>query len=103
MVNEQPPNDGHRKNILDTHHTGVGISIRVGKYGVAMAQEFTNHYADLNPVPLSGPAGSNVTLSGRIFPGYQVTGIYAVWEQLPVPMTREQLMQTHAGQFIVQH
>ncbi len=96
MVNEQPPNDGHRKNILDPHHTGVGIAIAVGKYGIAMAQEFTNHYAVLNPVPLTAASGSTVTLSGRIFPGYQITGVYAVWEQLPQPMTRDQLMQTHS-------
>lgn len=69
MLNEQSPNDGHRKNILDPHHTGVGIAIAVGKYGVAMAQEFTNHYAELNSVPLVASQGTTVNLSGRIFPG----------------------------------
>ncbi|KLU60067.1 cysteine-rich secretory protein family protein [Peptococcaceae bacterium CEB3] len=96
MVNERPPDDGHRKNILDPHHTGVGITIAVGKYGVAMAEEFTNHYADLKPLPYSASQGSDVTLTGRIFPGYEITGVYAVWEQLPQPMTRAQLMQTHS-------
>jgi len=96
MVNEQPPNDGHRKNILDPHHTGVGVAIAVGKYGVAMAQEFTNHYSVMTPPPLTATPGSTITLAGRINKGYQITGIYGVWEPLPQPMSREQLLQTHS-------
>ncbi len=96
MLNEQPPNDGHRKNILDVHHTGVGVAIAIGKYGIAMAQEFTNHYVVMEPVPLSAALGSQIKLSGRILPGYQLTGIYAVWEKTPAPMTREELMQTES-------
>ncbi|HWJ03841.1 MAG TPA: CAP domain-containing protein [Verrucomicrobiae bacterium] len=91
MVNEQPPNDGHRKNILDKHHTGLGVAISVGKYGVAMAQEFTNHYANLTLVATSS---NQVNLSGKILSGYEASGIYAVWEEPPKPMTRDQLMQT---------
>lgn len=96
MVNEQPPNDGHRKNILAPHHTGVGVAIAVGKYGVAMAQEFTNHYSVIAPPPLTATAGSTITLKGRINKGYLIKGIYGVWEPLPQPMSREQLMQTHS-------
>lgn len=96
MVNELPPNDGHRKNILDPHHTGVGIAIVVGKYGVAMAQEFTNHYSVMTPLPHTATPGSTVTLKGRIDKGYQITGIYGIWEPLAQPMTREQLLQTHS-------
>jgi len=96
MVNELPPNDGHRKNILDPHHTGVGVAIAVGKYGVAMAQEFTNHYSVMTPPPLTATPGSTITLKGRVNIGYQVKGIYGVWESSPQPMTREQLMQTHS-------
>jgi hypothetical protein len=96
MVNELPPKDGHRKNILDPHHTGVGIAIVVGKYGVAMAQEFTNHYSVMAPLPHTATPGSTVTLKGRIDKGYQITGIYGIWEPLPQPMTREQLLQTHS-------
>jgi uncharacterized protein YkwD len=96
MINELPPNDGHKKNILDPHHTGVGVAIAVGKYGVAIAQEFTNHYSEITPLPHTASPGSTVTLKGRIFKGYEITGIYGVWEPLPQPMTREQLMQTQS-------
>lgn len=96
MVNEQPPEDGHRKNILDPHHTGVGVTIAVGKYGVAMAQEFTNHYAEMKPVPQTASPGAKITLTGRILPGYALTGIYAIWEEMPQPLTKEELMKTHS-------
>ncbi len=96
MVNELPPNDGHRKNILDPHHTGVGVAIVVGKYGVAMAQEFTNHYSVITPLPHTATPGSIITLKGSIAKGYQLLGIYGIWEPLPKPLTREQLMQTHS-------
>lgn len=96
MINETPPEDGHRRNILDTHHTGVGVAITVGKYGVAMAQEFTNHYADISPLPTAATPGATVTLKGQLFKGYQLAGVYGVWEELPQPLTKEQLMQTHS-------
>ena len=96
MVNEQPPNDGHRKNILDPHHTGVGVAIAVGKYGMAMAQEFTNNYSVIIQPPLTATPGSTITLKGKINNGYTIQGIYGVWESLPQPMSREQLMQTHS-------
>lgn len=96
MVNEQPPEDGHRKNILDPHHTGVGVAISVGKYGVAMAQEFTNHYVEMQPVPKTASPGAKITLAGKVLPGYTLTGIYALWEALPQPLTKEELMQTHS-------
>lgn len=94
MVNEQPPNDGHRQNILDPHHTGVGIAIAVGRSGVAMAQEFTNHYTEMQPVPLTAAPGATISLAGRVLAGYQVTGVYAIWEESPHPLSKEQLSQT---------
>lgn len=96
MVNETPPDDGHRKNILDPHHTGVGIAIAVGQYGVAMAQEFTNHYAALNPPVSKAAPGGTLKLSGQIQKGYRVTGIYAIWEEAPKPLSKEELLKTHS-------
>lgn len=96
MLNEQPPEDGHRKNILNPHHTGVGIAIAVGKYGVAMAQEFTNHYLELEPVPKTAAPGAKITLTGKVPEGYSITAVYAFWEALPQPLTKDELMQTHS-------
>jgi uncharacterized protein YkwD len=43
MLNEQPPNDGHRMNILSTSFTHIGIAVyRDGSGTVWLAQDFSN-------------------------------------------------------------
>ena len=43
MLNEQPPNDGHRLNILSTSYTHIGIAVFRGSDGtVWLTQDFSN-------------------------------------------------------------
>jgi len=43
MLNEQPPNDGHRMNILSTSFTHIGIAVYRGSSGtVWLTQDFSN-------------------------------------------------------------
>ncbi len=43
MLNEQPPDDGHRKNILSTAFTHIGIAVyRDGSGTVWLTQDFSN-------------------------------------------------------------
>ncbi|HEY0935617.1 MAG TPA: CAP domain-containing protein [Trebonia sp.] len=43
MLNEQPPDDGHRMNILSTSYTHVGIAVyRDGSGTVWLTQDFSN-------------------------------------------------------------
>jgi len=43
MIAEQPPNDGHRLNILSSTYTEVGIAVTVNSSGtVYMTQDFAN-------------------------------------------------------------
>ncbi|MFJ2577107.1 CAP domain-containing protein [Kitasatospora aureofaciens] len=43
MLNEQPPNDGHRQNILSTSFTHIGIAVHRDASGtVWMTQDFSN-------------------------------------------------------------
>jgi uncharacterized protein YkwD len=43
MLNEKPPNDGHRKNILSKAFHHIGISVRRDSHGtVWMTQDFSN-------------------------------------------------------------
>jgi uncharacterized protein YkwD len=43
MMAEQPPDDGHRQNILDVHYESVGIGVSVGSRGVFLAEDFVGH------------------------------------------------------------
>jgi uncharacterized protein YkwD len=43
MLNEQPPNDGHRLNILSTSYAHIGIAVYRGSDGtVWLTQDFSN-------------------------------------------------------------
>ena len=43
MLNEQPPNDGHRRNILSSSFTHNGIAIYLDSSGtVWLTQDFSN-------------------------------------------------------------
>lgn len=43
MMAEQPPDDGHRQNILGTQYAAVGIGITTGASGVYIAEDFVGH------------------------------------------------------------
>ncbi len=43
MMAEVPPNDGHRRNILSPHYSGVGIGVAVGAKGVYMSEDFVGY------------------------------------------------------------
>jgi hypothetical protein len=48
MVEEKPPLDGHRRNILNPAHTHVGIGFAVVGGELAMTQLFVNRYVRLD-------------------------------------------------------
>jgi len=40
MMAEKPPQDGHRKNILSSDYSAVGIGVAVGPHGIFIAEDF---------------------------------------------------------------
>jgi uncharacterized protein YkwD len=43
MLNEKPPDDGHRRNILSSSFTHIGIAVFRGSSGtVWLTQDFSN-------------------------------------------------------------
>lgn len=97
---EKPPNDGHRKCILDPVHNYVGIGLSLSSngqenYRVALAQEFTNVYGQYDQIQQMCTRGQAITLSGRLNPGYEVYEVAFDWEPLPEPMDFIALDKTH--------
>jgi hypothetical protein len=67
MADEQPPLDGHRKNILDPAHTHVGIGLAVVSGEFTMGQLFVNRYVKLDPLPEALPAGvATMRVAGEV-------------------------------------
>jgi len=100
FFNEQPPNDGHRRNILDPDHTRVGIGLSVAKRGdsfrLACTQEFIHSYGTVEAMPSSVKLGDSFTIKGSLDPGLRLSSLDLFWEELPKPMTVKQLDETHS-------
>lgn len=90
MMAEKPPNDGHRRTILDPGATHVGVGWAQGSGRFRMAQEFlTRRLARLT---LEQAAGNppTVLFKGRALPGYQLAFVTLAHETTPRPLTRHQ-------------
>jgi uncharacterized protein YkwD len=87
---------GHRKNILDPGHTDVGIGLAyasdTGEFRIA--QEFTNHYLELDPVQREAATGGSISIRGTLLPGASEPAVNLLYEPFPSPLTVDQLNQT---------
>jgi len=84
---------GHRVNILDPHHTHVGIGIAYNaQTGEArIAQEFINRYITLMPIARDAVANDEVAISGMLLPGASEPLINVAYEPLPELLTPDDL------------
>ncbi len=100
FFNEQPPNDGHRRNILDPDHNKVGIGLSVARKGdshrLTCAQEFLHSYGKVEAVPGSVKVGESFVVKGSIDPGLSLQSVDLFWEELPKPMTLKELNETYS-------
>ncbi len=70
FINEKPPHDGHRRNILNPWHNRVGIGLAQPE-GITVpcaAQEFVDHYGKYEPIPATARVGAKVHVAGEMRP-----------------------------------
>lgn len=91
---------GHRTNILTPEHTHIGIGIAYNDTtgDVRIAQEFVNHYIDLDPIPQSCKLGDTILVSGQLSPGMTEPLINLAYESLPRSMSVPELNATNTFQ-----
>ena len=68
FMDEKPPRDGHRRNILKPGHTALGIGVARPK-GVDLAclsQEFVDDHGDYGALPKSSSAGALLHIEGDV-------------------------------------
>jgi cysteine-rich secretory family protein len=68
FIDERPPHDGHRKNILKSTHTGLGIGLAQPS-AIAqpcMAQEFVDVRGEYAALPAAARVGSTVHVAGEV-------------------------------------
>jgi uncharacterized protein YkwD len=95
FINEVPPNDGHRQNILTARHThlGVGLSKPTGIAQACMAQEFTDQCGDYAPLPATAKVGDRIRVEGEVHEPVEFGGVglsrIALQQPLPVASLSE--------------
>ncbi len=97
FFNEQPPNDGHRRAILDPAHTHVGVGFAFSSQGLRMTEEFLNRYITMSGFPKYVSATGSVSVSGKVddpstYSVYSITVFYEV----PVQRTVDEVNQIHS-------
>lgn len=84
MMAENPPNDGHRKAILDPHATHVGIGLAWEKGEFRIVQNFARRYINwTRPLPRAAAPGEPVLLAAKPIAGYQIEAISVHHEPIP--------------------
>jgi uncharacterized protein YkwD len=97
FFDEQPPNDGHRKNILKATHTRVGIGIAqpistATEIGVpCVSQEFIDGYGTYAPIPKKAKVGSTVHVEGTLTNAARPVGVGLARVALPRPLPASEL------------
>jgi uncharacterized protein YkwD len=84
MMAERPPNDGHRRTILDPYATHVGIGMAWERGEFRIAQEFLRRYVSwTRPLPRAAGLADLVQGRGKAAPGYRVEAISVHHEPIP--------------------
>jgi uncharacterized protein YkwD len=97
FMNEKPPHDGHRKNILTPWHNrlGIGLVQPVDVPIPCVAQEFVDHYGSYAAVPASGRVGDSVHVAGTIAAPAVFAGIGVARIDAPSPRKPKELNAIH--------
>src|SRR5450432_1243921 len=77
FMDEKPPHDGHRKNILKATHSALGVGVAKAK-GVDIAclsQEFVDDYGDYSALPSVASAGGTLHVEGDVKGGVAFGGV----------------------------
>lgn len=92
---QSPPQDGHKQNVLNEHHTHVGIGVAYDGGGLRLLELFAARYAELKPLPLVARLDANLFVEGRVTrQGYEPAAISIYYEPPPKAMNLAALRAT---------
>ena len=92
LYQETPPNDGHRRAILDPYHTHVGFGIAVEDMRIRMVELFVAKYVEFSRFQQQAKPGATVEISGRVLnTNHWLHIIEVFYEPIPKPPDLEWL------------
>lgn len=89
---EEPPDDGHRRTVLDPIWTHVGIGFAIVGGEMRMTEEYSRRvleWAELPPGPVQAGKGALVAL--KLPRGWSIGAVEVAYEGLPKPMSRSEI------------
>jgi hypothetical protein len=94
LINERPPNDGHKQNIIQKDHNFVGIGYYLSDKEFRYYEEFIDRYLEFDHVPhdLAINERSDLVVDTRGSSYLYFVIIY--YEKFPGPMKPSQLIRT---------
>ena len=91
MMAEVPPDDGHRRNILNKSHTSVNLGIAYDDKRLALVQQFEGDYIEFTHPPVI--SGNTLVLSGRFqMDSVDFNNISIFYDPLPQALTQHDLL-----------
>jgi uncharacterized protein YkwD len=91
MMAEVPPDDGHRRTVLEPTWTHVGIGAAVVGNEFRMVEEFSRHVVEWVEIPAGPlPAGGRAPFSVKLPSGWALASIEVGFEAPARPLSREE-------------
>jgi uncharacterized protein YkwD len=97
FMDEVPPNDGHRKNILKPghHRVGIGLAQPAAVNQPCLAQEFVDDWGDYSELPREAPRSVTLDVAGEIREPLRFGGVGLGRIDLAQPIAAKELNQTN--------
>jgi uncharacterized protein YkwD len=92
MMAETPPDDGHRRAILDPYwtHVGLGSALVGGEF--RMTEEFSRQIAEWVEIPAGPvPARGTAPFGAKLPPIWKAGVVEIAWEAPPAPLSLKQI------------
>lgn len=87
-------NNGHRDNILDPMHTQVSIGIAYNATTLYFVEDFINNYINWQSGTPAVTQNADVSLSGVLAPGYNISSVEIVYDTPVRNLTTAQLARS---------